>query len=112
MTRFSLKATACALFGLLIFLAATTAAFGQAVTGNISGTVKDSSGAILPDTKVVVLNEDTGTSRTIQTDAAGHYSASSLNLGNYRVTSTHDGFQTQVRSGIVLTVGQEAVVDF
>src|SRR5579863_10354143 len=87
------------------------AAWAQLTTGTISGTVKDTSGALLPGTRVTVLNQDTGTPRTLETDAAGHFSASSLGLGNYRVTATRDGFQTQVRSGIVLTVSQEAVVD-
>jgi carboxypeptidase family protein len=83
----------------------------QVTTGTISGTVKDSTGAVLPGAKVVLLNEETGISRTVETDMAGHYSAPSLSLGNYRVTATLEGFQTEVRRGIVLTVGREAVVD-
>ena len=47
----------------------------------------------------------------METDSAGHYSASSLSLGNYRVTGTQQGFQTEIRSGVVLTVAREAVVD-
>ena len=85
--------------------------WAQVTTGTISGTVKDTSGAVLPGAKVVVLNEGTGISRTVETDAAGRYSAPSLSLGNYRVTGSQEGFQTEVRSGIVLTVGREAVVD-
>lgn len=83
----------------------------QVSTGTISGTVKDSSGAALPGANVVILNQDTGISRTLQTDQGGQYSAPSLNPGNYRVTGTRDGFQTEVRTGVVLTVGQEAIVD-
>src|SRR6202162_6309992 len=95
---------------LLVFLSGGIT-WAQVTTGTISGTVKDSSGAVLPGTKVVVLNEETGISRTVATDATGRYSALSLSLGNYRVTGTLAGFQTEVRSGIVLTVGREAVVD-
>jgi hypothetical protein len=84
---------------------------GQTTTGTITGTVKDGSGAVVPGTQVVVLNEDTGLSRTLEADASGRYSALSLNLGSYRVTASHEGFQTQVRTGIVLTIGREAVVD-
>ena len=83
----------------------------QVNTGTISGTVTDSTGAALPHTQIVILNEDTGGSRTVATDAGGHYSALSLSLGNYRVTATLEGFQAEARSGIVLTVGREAVVD-
>src|SRR6202162_1339810 len=96
--------------GLLVFLSGGIV-WAQVTTGTISGTVKDSTGAVLPGTKVVLLNEETGLSRTVETDAAGRYSAPSLGLGNYRVTGTLEGFQTGVRSGIVLTVGREAVVD-
>ena len=94
---------------LVLFLGGILSA--QVTTGTISGTVKDSTGAVMPEAKVVLLNEDTGNTRTAQADAAGHYSASALPLGRYRVTGSHEGFQTQVRSGIVLTVGREAVVD-
>ena len=96
--------------GLLLFLSVGIT-WAQVTTGTISGTVKDSTGAALTGATVVVLNEETGISRTVQTDAAGRYSALSLSLGNYRVTATHEGFQTEVRNGIVLTVGREAVVD-
>ena len=95
----------------LFLLLFSGAVWAQVSTGTISGTVRDSSGAVLPQVEVVVLNQDTGISRTVKTDSGGHYSAVSLNLGNYQVTGTRDGFQTVVRNGIVLTVGQEAIVD-
>ena len=107
MTNFGSK---LALFGLLISLS-TAITFAQTITGSISGTVKDSSGAVLPNAQIQVLNQDTGVSRTLQSDAAGHYSALLLPLGNYQVTATAQGFQKEVRSGILLTVGREAVVD-
>ncbi|MBI4442477.1 MAG: TonB-dependent receptor [Acidobacteria bacterium] len=84
----------------------------QVTTGTISGTVKDSTDAVLPGAKVVVLNEETGASRTAVTDATGHYLAPSINPGKYKVTASLEGFQTEVRSGIVLTIGRQAVVDF
>ena len=96
--------------GLLVFLSGGIT-LAQVTTGTISGTVKDSTGAVLPGATVVVLNEETGISRTVATDAGGRYSARSLGLGNYRVTATLEGFQRVVRSGIVLTVGREAIVD-
>src|SRR6266481_1235906 len=87
---------------LFVFLSGGTIS-AQTTTGTISGTVKDGTGAVLSGAQVVILNEDTGISRTVQSDAAGRYSASSLSLGRYRVTATKEGFQTEVRSGIVLT---------
>ena len=86
--------------------------YGQVTTGTISGTVVDSSAAVLPGAEVVVLNEDTGIPRTVQANTAGRYSAPSLIPGRYRVTASVAGFQTQVRSGIQLTVGREAIVNF
>ena len=82
------------------------------LTATITGTVSDSTGAVLPGASVIALNEDTGISRTVEADAAGRYSALVLPLGNYRVTASLAGFQTEVRSGIALTVGRQAVVNF
>src|SRR5260370_1335045 len=78
------------------------AIWGQVTTATITGTVKDTSGAVLPGAQIVLLNEDTGISRTVQSDAAGRYSATALTLGRYRITATLTGFQTEVRTGIVL----------
>src|ERR1700693_3022197 len=108
MTSFRSRAGFCALLGLLISLSAAVAC-AQTITGTISGTVKDSSGASITGARVEVLNQDTGVARAIDTDAAGRYSALLLPLGNYKVTAAHEGFQTEARSGIELTVGREAV---
>src|SRR5437016_8207646 len=86
--------------------------FTQVNTATISGTVHDESGAVLPGASVSIQNQDTGIARTVATNETGRYSAPALSLGNYQVTAQLPGFQTQVRSGIVLTVGREAVVDF
>ena len=87
-------------------------ASSQATDGTMSGTVSDSSGAVLPGAEVVILNEETGLSRTVRTDAAGRYSAPALSLGRYRITASLSGFQTEIRSGIQMTVGRQAVVNF
>src|SRR5207237_360816 len=93
-------------FSLLVLL------FAPVNTATISGTVHDESGAVLPGASVAIQNQDTGISRTVVTNETGRYSAPALGLGNYQVTVQLSGFQTQVRSGIALTVGREAVVDF
>lgn len=87
-------------------------AIGQGTTGTILGTVSDSTGAVVPGATITIRNTETGISRKVTTDAAGHYSAPQLGLGNYEVTAEAAGFQTIVRQGITLTVGREAVVDF
>src|SRR5262245_15789838 len=100
-------------FTLLVFALCTQLAFGQVNTATISGTVHDSSGAVLPGASVTIVNQETGISRTTITNETGRYSAPALGLGNnYQVTAELPGFQSQVRNGIALTVGREAVVDF
>jgi Carboxypeptidase regulatory-like domain len=96
--------------GLLIFLVVGVA-WGQDTMGTISGTVKDSSDAEIASATVVILNDDTGISGTVASDDGGRYSAPSLSLGQYSVTGSHEGFQSEVRRGIVLTVGREAIVE-
>src|SRR5262245_38486890 len=97
---------------LLGFAFCAQLALAQVNTATISGTVHDASGAVLPGVSVVIQNQDTGISRTVSTNEAGRYSAPALGLGNYQVTAQLQGFQTEVRSGITLTVGREAVVNF
>ena len=84
----------------------------QVTTGTISGTVKDSTGAVIPATTVRVKNVETGAVRTVTTDPAGRYSAPQLGVGRYEVAAEAAGFQAVVRSGIDLTLGREAAVDF
>ncbi|MBI3896364.1 MAG: TonB-dependent receptor [Acidobacteria bacterium] len=84
----------------------------QVTTGTISGTVADSTGAVIPGATVIVRNTETGSSRTVTTDARGRYNASQLGLGMYEVTAETAGFQSVVRSGIEMTIGRQAVVDF
>ena len=86
-------------------------AFAQVNTGTISGTVQDASGAAIAGAAVTVRHVDTGTTRTLVTDTGGRYTAPDLPLGNYEVQAQQPGFQTEVRSGINLTVGREEVVN-
>jgi len=87
-------------------------AFGQVQTGGIQGVVKDDSGALVPGTAITIENVDTGIARLLKTDNQGRYAASSLPIGNYWVTAGRNGFASQTRTGLVLTVGQVLNVDF
>src|SRR5581483_8668127 len=84
---------------------------GQVVGAAIDGTVTDAIGAGIADVSVVIRNLETGTERKLVTDAGGRYSAPSISVGKYRVTASKDGFQTQVKTGIELVVGQRSTVD-
>ena len=83
----------------------------QGTTGTISGTVRDQTGAVLPNASIQVSNQETGRARTVTTDAGGRYRVASLELGTYTVQASLAGFRTSVKSGIVLTVGSEVIVD-
>ncbi len=84
----------------------------QGATGTISGTVTDSTGAVLPGVEVTITNVGTAQSRLVITGDEGRYSTLQLLSGDYEVRAALAGFQTGVRQGIRLVVGQVAVVNF
>src|ERR1700760_2268491 len=71
--------------------------YGQADTSSASGTITDSSGALVPNAKVVIHNEATGAERTATTNAGGAYTVPNLTPGSYTVRVEASGFQTAVR---------------
>jgi len=80
-------------------------------TASIVGTVNDSSGAVIPGTKVTVSNPEKGFNRELSTNTAGEYTAAKVPIGDYVITAENKGFQKLVRSGITLAVGQTLRVD-
>src|SRR5437879_1451746 len=72
------------------------------VTASLTGTVKDASGAVIPEATVTAKNLESGLTRASQTDAGGNYSLLSLPVGQYEVTTEKSGFKQQVRQGITL----------
>jgi len=87
-------------------------AFGQVVGGTIFGRVADESGQPLSGTTVTARNVDTGLTRTVPSDAGGIYRFAQLPVGTYEFTVTLTGFATEVRSGVRLSIGQQAEVNF
>jgi len=79
--------------------------------GNIVGTIADKSNAAVPNATVVVLNTDTGVSRTLTTNSDGSYTANFLLPGHYEVTASGTGFGKIDRKNLVLTVGQILTID-
>jgi len=94
----------------LLFLWTPVSGFGQNTnSGEIRGTVTDSSGGAIPDVHVTILNIDTGVSADLTTNGAGIYDAVSILPGHYQLTFVVAGFEKLVRSGIDLTVGATTV---
>src|SRR5579862_6791242 len=95
------------LAGLLIFLGAVCAVSAQVSTGTMLGTVKDSSGAVVAGVNVTARNTETNTTRTFTTGDDGAYRIPSLPIGAYEMRAEHEGFKSDVHSGLTLTVSQE-----
>src|SRR5262245_35943358 len=91
---------------LLIALATLTSPlFAQVKSSAITGTVTDSSGAILPGAKVTVTETGTRTVNTTQTNEAGQYNVPYLPIGKYNVEVAMEGFQTFRKTDIDLAGG-------
>src|SRR5260370_8712492 len=96
---------------LCALLLAVRGANAQTVGASLQGTVYDPSGAVVPSAQVEIRNVDTGGIRTLVTDEGGRWREPVLLPGDYELRITAAGFQTIVRRGIHLSVGQEAVDD-
>ena len=77
----------------------------------LTGTVKDSSGAVVPGASVVVKNVDTGQATSAQTNPSWVYTISFLNPGRYEVSCEQSGFKRFTRAGIVLETGTTTTID-
>src|SRR3984893_18771034 len=95
-------------FGL--WLPATTHA--QVAGATLSGTVMDQSGAVIPQAAISIRNIDTGITRTGTASASGFYSVPNLLPGTYEIKTTAQGFSTEMKTGVTLTVGEQQVLDF
>ncbi len=99
------------LFGTLLLC---TAGFAQSnITGTISGTVSDATGAVLPNATVTITNTDQKiVTRTVKTDASGAYSVPLLPVGNYSIAVESSGFKKAEKTGIVLNVNDKITASF
>src|SRR5690348_1491297 len=102
-----LAAIGCGLMGVLLAIPASA----QVAGGTISGTVKDPSGAVVPGASITITNEATGVARNVAANTDGLYTAPNLLPGTYELKCTATGFRTEVRRGVLLTVGATQVLD-
>jgi hypothetical protein len=99
---------------LLTAVLVTSFSFAQnANTGEIKGTVSDSSGAVVNGVKVTIINVQTGVATVTTTNSAGIYDAPSVPTGQYKITFSKTGFRNSVREGLTLqiqTIGVDVVL--
>src|SRR5947199_10606477 len=91
-------------FGLALILFPSVPANAQVTGATLSGTVTDTSGAVIPGVMIAIKNRATGVVRNVPSDEAGFYSAPNLLAGSYDVTASAAGCSTVMRSSITLTV--------
>ncbi|MBV8475331.1 MAG: carboxypeptidase regulatory-like domain-containing protein, partial [Acidobacteria bacterium] len=82
---------------LLSSLGITLAAWAQVDTATVTGTVRDSSGAVLPNVTVTATEMNTGTKTSAQSGNDGNYVITPVKIGRYAVSAEASGFQTETR---------------
>ena len=91
---------------LIVFLAVQSVS-----TSQISGTVKDQTGAVLPGAEVSATQTDTGAKRTAITDETGSYVFANIPIGPYKLEVSLPGFREYIQTGIVLQVNSNPVIN-
>jgi outer membrane receptor protein involved in Fe transport len=94
-----------------VILWAGAAAWSQITTGSLSGTVQDGSSAIVVNTKIEVLNQDTGVSTSVLTNQAGLYKVPFLTPGKYSIRAQAPGFRTYESKDVEIQLSRESVIN-
>jgi hypothetical protein len=96
------------------FLFATLMAEGQGVgtSGQVTGTVTDSAGAVVLNATVNIVDTQTGLKRTVTTNTTGQFRVAGLSPATYDISAQMRGFGTEIRKGVTVAVGQTVVSDF
>jgi hypothetical protein len=107
--RTALSPAACLL--VIALLANGVQAAAQSVLGSISGTVRDTSGAAIPNAKVALHRVETGTERIVTSGATGEYEAINVDAGTYSITVSANGFASTTGEGVKLIARQQLRYD-
>ena len=99
------------IYALALLLSAAAILAAQSITGTITGTVTDSTGAVVPGATVIVTNTETNLKTAVETDTTGSYTATLLPRGSYTLEGTATGFKRHRQEGLTLQVAQQARVD-
>jgi hypothetical protein len=96
---------------LLLTLALAPGALAQGITGSITGTVTDTTGAIVSGAAVTVRNVDTNATRNVTTSDIGSYTVPQLHPGNYSVKVDKTGFKLYEQSNVTVQMDQVVLID-
>jgi len=96
------------LITLLLLIAFSTLGHAQLTTATMVGSVTDSTGAVIPNATVTVTQTDTNFTRTVKTKEDGSFRDEFLPIGPYKIDVSAPGFKALQRTGVVLSVMQEA----
>ncbi len=99
------------ILGGLFTIALSCSSLWAQATAQISGTVKDQSGAVLPGVEIHMTQTDTGVSRDTITNETGSYVLTNLPIGPYRLEAALPGFRTYAQTGIVLAVNGSPTIN-
>src|SRR5712672_1626958 len=95
----------------LLFSVPDAAAQASRVGATLEGTVRDTSGAVIPNSKVTLHSPLTNQSRTVTTDELGFFRAEQLSVGTYEVRVERTGFAPYRQAGVVASLGQSVHLD-
>ena len=83
----------------------------QVAGGTLFGTITDPTGRAVPQAQIVTKNVATGVERTVTTNADGFYTTVNLLPGDYQITISATGFNTEIKTGITMNVGAQQTFD-
>src|SRR3981189_2771869 len=107
MSRYHVRLRKIAI-ALLLLIAHIVPIPGQVNTATLVGTVKDATGAAVPNAPVTVKSIETSQERTVPTDASGNYTITNLQVGHYTVAVSVSGFKTTTISDVELQGAERA----
>lgn len=106
-----MKSLACVVVCLVL---ASSMAYAQGVgsSGEITGTITDSSGGVVVKAAVNVVDTRTGLKRTAMTDGTGQFRVAGLSPATYDISAEMPGFATEIRKDVTVAIGQTVISDF
>ena len=98
--------------GLCLLTAFAIQSFSQSLTsGDVTGTVKDPTGAAIPGATLTLTNVNTNSTQRVSSNGDGSFRFAFVPPGTYKLTAIANGFQTQARAGVIVNAGQPTAAD-